>query len=44
MHAAFAQFMAIRTDAEHNKAIATKLTIPVLAVGGGNHSARWKRS
>jgi pimeloyl-ACP methyl ester carboxylesterase len=35
MHAAFAQFRAIRTDAEDNKkAIATKLTIPVLAVGG----------
>ncbi|OPY98337.1 alpha/beta hydrolase [Bradyrhizobium sacchari] len=36
MRAAFAQFRAIRTDAEDNKkAIATKLTIPVLAVGGG---------
>jgi pimeloyl-ACP methyl ester carboxylesterase len=35
MHAAFAQFRAIRTDTEDNKkAIATKLTIPVLAVGG----------
>jgi len=35
MRAAFAQFRAIRTDAEDNKkAIATKLTIPVLAVGG----------
>lgn len=35
MHAAFAQFRAIRTDAEDNKkAIATKLSIPVLAVGG----------
>ena len=35
MHAAFAQFRAIRTDAEDNKkAIATKLTMPVLAIGG----------
>ncbi|MFT4119543.1 alpha/beta fold hydrolase [Bradyrhizobium sp.] len=35
MHSAFAQFRAIRTDAEDNKkAIATKLTIPVLAIGG----------
>jgi len=35
MRAAFAQFRSIRTDAEDNKkAIATKLTIPVLAVGG----------
>lgn len=35
MRAAFAQFRAIRTDADDNKkAIATKLTIPVLAVGG----------
>jgi pimeloyl-ACP methyl ester carboxylesterase len=35
MHAAFAQFRAIRTDAEDNKkAIATKLAMPVLAVGG----------
>ncbi|MBC9876716.1 alpha/beta hydrolase [Bradyrhizobium sp. INPA01-394B] len=35
MHSAFAQFRAIRTDAEDNKkAIATKLTMPVLAIGG----------
>jgi pimeloyl-ACP methyl ester carboxylesterase len=35
MHAAFAQFGAFRKDAEANKkAIATKLSIPVLAVGG----------
>jgi pimeloyl-ACP methyl ester carboxylesterase len=35
MHAAFAQFRSIRTDAEDNKkAIAEKLTIPVLAIGG----------
>ena len=35
MRAAFAQFRSIRTDAEDNKkAITTKLTIPVLAVGG----------
>ena len=35
MHAAFAQFRSIRADAEDNKkAIAEKLTIPVLAVGG----------
>ncbi len=35
MRAAFAQFRSIRKDAEHNKTIfATKLTIPVLAVGG----------
>lgn len=35
MHSAFAQFRAIRTDAEDNKkAIATKLSIPVLAIGG----------
>jgi pimeloyl-ACP methyl ester carboxylesterase len=35
MHAAFAQFRSIRKDAEDNKkAIATKLTVPVLAIGG----------
>jgi pimeloyl-ACP methyl ester carboxylesterase len=35
MHAAFAQFRSLRKDAEDNrKAIATKLSIPVLAVGG----------
>jgi pimeloyl-ACP methyl ester carboxylesterase len=35
MHAAFAQFRSIRKDAEDNKAqVATKLTIPVLAIGG----------
>ncbi len=35
MRAAFAQFRAIRVDAEDNaKAIATKLAMPVLAVGG----------
>ncbi len=35
MHAAFAQFRAIRTDAEDNKkAITTKLAMPVLAIGG----------
>jgi pimeloyl-ACP methyl ester carboxylesterase len=35
MHSAFAQFRAIRQDAEDNKASsATKLTMPVLAIGG----------
>ncbi|NII74858.1 pimeloyl-ACP methyl ester carboxylesterase [Dyella sp. SG562] len=35
MHDAFLQFRAIRKDAEDNKAaMATKLTMPVLAVGG----------
>lgn len=35
MRAAFAQFRSIRKDAEDNKkALATKLTIPVLAIGG----------
>jgi pimeloyl-ACP methyl ester carboxylesterase len=35
MHAAFAQFRAIRKDAEDNKvAMAAKLTMPVLAIGG----------
>ncbi|MFC4761893.1 alpha/beta fold hydrolase [Dyella koreensis] len=35
MHSAFAQFRAIRQDAEDNKAsMATKLTMPVLAIGG----------
>jgi len=35
MHAAFAQFAAIRQDAEDNKsAMAKKLTMPVLAIGG----------
>jgi pimeloyl-ACP methyl ester carboxylesterase len=35
MRAAFAQFRSIRKDSEDNKkAIATKLSIPVLAVGG----------
>jgi len=35
MHDAFAQFRAIRKDAEDNKtAMATKLTMPVLAIGG----------
>jgi pimeloyl-ACP methyl ester carboxylesterase len=35
MHAAFAQFNAIRQDAEDNKvAMANKLTMPVLAIGG----------
>lgn len=35
MRAAFAQFRSIRKDAEHNKTVfATKLTIPVLAIGG----------
>ena len=35
MHAAFAQFRSIRADAEDNKkAIAEKLTMPVLAIGG----------
>lgn len=35
MRAAFAQFLAIPQDAEDNlKSIATKLTMPVLAVGG----------
>ena len=35
MRAAFAQFRSIRKDAEDNKKIfATKLTVPVLAIGG----------
>ena len=35
MRAAFAQFRSIRKDAEDNKkAMTTKLTIPVLAIGG----------
>lgn len=35
MHAAFAQFNTIRQDAEDNKAaLKTKLTMPVLAIGG----------
>lgn len=35
MHAAFAQFRSIRKDAEDNKKVfATKLAMPVLAVGG----------
>ncbi|RDI98795.1 alpha/beta hydrolase [Dyella solisilvae] len=35
MHAAFAQFRSIRKDTEDNKAaMATKLTMPVLAIGG----------
>ncbi|TCV92702.1 pimeloyl-ACP methyl ester carboxylesterase [Luteibacter rhizovicinus] len=35
MHSAFAQFRSIRQDAEDNKAsMATKLTMPVLAIGG----------
>ncbi|MGH9810441.1 MAG: alpha/beta fold hydrolase [Terriglobia bacterium] len=35
MHAAFAQFRSIRADTEDNKkAIAEKLTMPVLAIGG----------
>jgi pimeloyl-ACP methyl ester carboxylesterase len=35
MHDAFAQFRAIRRDAEDNKAaMATRLTMPVLAIGG----------
>ncbi|WP_236585499.1 alpha/beta hydrolase [Dyella sp. EPa41] len=35
MHDAFAQFRAIRKDAEDNKtAMATRLTMPVLAIGG----------
>ena len=35
MHSAFAQFRSIRQDAEENLAsMATKLTMPVLAVGG----------
>jgi pimeloyl-ACP methyl ester carboxylesterase len=35
MRSAFAQFRSIRQDAEDNKAsMATKLTMPVLAVGG----------
>nr|WP_229255580.1 alpha/beta hydrolase [Duganella sacchari] len=35
MHAAFAQFLSIPKDAEDNlKSMATKLTMPVLAVGG----------
>ncbi len=35
MHAAFAQFNAIRKDAEDNKVtMATKLIMPVLAIGG----------
>lgn len=35
MHSSFAQFRAIRKDAEDNKtSLATKLTMPVLAIGG----------
>lgn len=34
MHAAFAQFTAIRQDAEDNKAVTTRLGMPVLAIGG----------
>lgn len=35
MHSAFAQFLSIPKDAEDNKAsMATKLTMPVLAIGG----------
>ncbi len=35
MHAAFAQFLAIPQDAEDNlRSMATKLTMPVLAIGG----------
>jgi pimeloyl-ACP methyl ester carboxylesterase len=35
MHSSFAQFRAIRQDAEDNKAVMTsKLTMPVLAIGG----------
>lgn len=35
MHAAFAQFRSIRQDAVDNEAsMATRLTMPVLAVGG----------
>ena len=35
MHAAFAQFRSIRQDAQDNMvSMATKLTMPVLAVGG----------
>lgn len=35
MHSAFAQFRSIREDAEQNqKAMANKLTMPVLAIGG----------
>ena len=35
MHSAFQQFLAFRQDAEHNqKQYLTKLTMPVLAVGG----------
>jgi pimeloyl-ACP methyl ester carboxylesterase len=35
MRAAFAQFRSLRKDADDNKkAIATKLTVPVLAIGG----------
>jgi pimeloyl-ACP methyl ester carboxylesterase len=34
MHSAFAQFRSIRDDAEENKATATKLPMPVLAIGG----------
>lgn len=34
MHAAFAQFTAIRQDAEDNKSVTTSLGMPVLAIGG----------
>ena len=35
MHSAFAQFRSIRKDAEDNKlSMATKLPMPVLAIGG----------
>jgi pimeloyl-ACP methyl ester carboxylesterase len=35
MHSAFAQFRSIRQDVEDNKiSMATKLSMPVLAIGG----------
>jgi len=42
MHAGFEQFKAFDQDAIDNKAFVAKglLTMPVLAVGGENHSVR----
>ena len=45
MRAAFAQFLAFPTDVEDNKAsMGTKLTMPVLAIGGEQSSAPPRRS
>ena len=45
MHSAFAQFLSIPQDAEDNqKSLATKLPMPVLAIGGEKSLARTRRS